>query len=74
MNVFHFLLQEIHRVNIFCLDILPNTVLMSFITLLLLKKIQHFVLTIYSQFLHDFVSCKRAKLLNYFPNCVAFRF
>jgi len=74
MDVFHFLIQEIDRVNIFRLNILPDAMLVAAVAALLMEKLNQILLLILSKLFQYDMRCVRAKILHDVANCTAFRF
>ena len=68
MNVFYFLPQEFRGVDVLCLNILPDAMLVSLVASPLLKQIEELFLILGSQILQNFVCCERAELLSNFSN------
>jgi len=68
MNIFHFLSKEFFRENVLCLYILPNAVLLPYVTPLIMEKRKKFFSAITLQFMKDGMGSERSKVLQEFAD------
>lgn len=74
MNVLDFLLQKFLRIDVFRLNILPDAMLVSRVTFLLMEESQQLCCIVFSQLLKDCMSSERGEILDDFTDGSVFGF